>query len=73
MGRSRALAVGRHLLGWRRTPSPAAIGRAPGAVDGDAPDRAVAAYLADRHHATDQHHGGIVGVRTRSAGQVAPG
>ncbi|WP_234383464.1 hypothetical protein, partial [Streptomyces dysideae] len=38
----------------------------PGAVDGDALDRAVAAYPADRHHATGQHHEGIVGVRTRS-------
>ncbi|MEH0549079.1 hypothetical protein QA802_40270 [Streptomyces sp. B21-105] len=38
----------------------------PGGVDGDGPDRAMAAYHADRHHATDQHRAEIVGVRTRS-------
>jgi uncharacterized protein (DUF305 family) len=29
----------------------------PGVVDGDAPDRAVTAYLADRHHATGAPRG----------------
>ncbi|WP_327129374.1 ISAs1 family transposase [Streptomyces sp. NBC_01727] len=45
------IGVRRHLLRWRRTPSSAMIGRVQGAVDGDAPDRAVGAYLADRHRA----------------------
>ncbi|MBP5938363.1 ISAs1 family transposase [Streptomyces sp. LBUM 1476] len=44
-----ATGIRRHLLGWRRTPSAATIGRVLGAVDGDALDRAVGAYLADRH------------------------
>jgi len=43
------IGIRRHLLGWRRTPSPATIGRVLGTVDGDALDRAVGAYLADRH------------------------
>jgi predicted transposase YbfD/YdcC len=43
------IGIRRHLLGWRRTPSPATIGRVLGAVDGDALDQAVGAYLADRH------------------------
>ncbi|MGC4855764.1 ISAs1 family transposase [Micromonospora sp. DT4] len=38
-----------HLLRWRRAPSSATIGRVLGAVDGDALDRAVGAYLAERH------------------------
>ncbi|MEU4359258.1 ISAs1 family transposase [Streptomyces virginiae] len=46
-----AIGIRRHLLKWRRTPSPATIGRVLGAVDGDALDRAVGAYLADRHRA----------------------
>ena len=46
--------IRRHLLRWRRTPSPATIGRVLGAVDGDALDRAVGAYLADRHRATTE-------------------
>ena len=45
------IGIRRHLLGWRRRPSPATIGRVLGAVDGDALDRAVGAYLADRHRA----------------------
>ncbi|WP_234042684.1 ISAs1 family transposase [Streptomyces marianii] len=45
------IGIRRHLLRWRRTPAPATIGRVPGAVDGDALDRAVGAYLADRHRA----------------------
>ncbi|MGW6923212.1 ISAs1 family transposase [Streptomyces sp. NPDC054950] len=45
------IGIRRHLLRWRRTPSPATIGRVLGAVDGDALDRAVGAYLADRHRA----------------------
>lgn len=44
--------IRRHLLGWRRCPSAATIGCALGAVDGDALDRAVGAYLADRHRST---------------------
>ncbi|WP_232791379.1 ISAs1 family transposase [Streptomyces capitiformicae] len=44
----------RHLLRWRRTPSPATIGRVLGAVDGDALDRAVGAYLADRRRAATE-------------------
>nr|WP_239149677.1 ISAs1 family transposase [Streptomyces sp. SID12501] len=43
------IGIRRHLLGWRRTPSPATIGRVLGAVDGDALDQAVGAYLAGRH------------------------
>lgn len=48
------IGIRRHLLRWRRTPSPATIGRVLGAVDGDALDRAVGAYLADRHHAATE-------------------
>ncbi|MCX4571910.1 ISAs1 family transposase [Streptomyces sp. NBC_01571] len=51
------IGIRRHLLGWRRTPSPATIGRVLGTVDGDALDRAVGAYLADRHRvATEPAH-----------------
>jgi predicted transposase YbfD/YdcC len=46
------IGIRRHLPGWRHAPSPATIGRVLGAVDGDALDRAVGAYLADRHRAT---------------------
>uniref|UniRef100_A0AAU1I8F2 ISAs1 family transposase n=1 Tax=Streptomyces sp. NBC_00180 TaxID=2903632 RepID=A0AAU1I8F2_9ACTN len=59
-----ALGIRRHLLGWRRTPSPVTIGRVLGAVDGDALDRAVGAYLTDRHHA-------VTGTATRATGQPA--
>ena len=48
------IGIRRHLLRWRRTPSPATIGRVLGAVDGDALDRAVGAYLADRHRAASE-------------------
>jgi hypothetical protein len=48
------IGIRRHLLRWRRTPSPAAIGLVLGAVDGDALDRAVGAYLADRHRAATE-------------------
>jgi hypothetical protein len=48
------IGIRRHLLRWRRTPSPATIGRVLGAVDGDALDRAVGAYLADRHRAATE-------------------
>ncbi|MEU8849821.1 ISAs1 family transposase [Streptomyces sp. NPDC048564] len=41
--------IRRHLLRWRRSPAAATIGRVLGAVDGDALDRAVGAYLADRY------------------------
>lgn len=43
-----------HLFRWRRAPSSATIGRVLGAVDGDALDRAVCAYLANRHRATTE-------------------
>ncbi len=39
----------RHPLRWRRTPAPTVIGRVLVAVDGDALDQVVGAYLADRH------------------------
>ncbi|MGW9033211.1 ISAs1 family transposase [Streptomyces sp. NPDC055722] len=48
------IGIRRHLLKWRRTPSSATIGRVLGAVDGDALDRAVGAYLADRHRAATE-------------------
>ncbi|WP_406177340.1 ISAs1 family transposase [Streptomyces sp. NBC_00996] len=48
------IGIRRHLLRWRRTPAPATIGRVLGAVDGDALDRAVGAYLADRHRAATE-------------------
>ncbi|MDT9696508.1 transposase family protein [Streptomyces sp. P17] len=40
-----AVGVRRHPLQWRRTPSRTTIGRVLQAVDGDALDRAVGAYL----------------------------
>ena len=46
-----AIGIRRHPLRWRRSPSPATIGRVLGTVDGDALDRAVGTYLADRHRA----------------------
>ncbi|MGW2937234.1 transposase family protein [Streptomyces sp. NPDC001156] len=49
-----ALGVRRHRLGWRRCPSAATIGRVLQAVDGDALDRAVDAYLADRYRAATE-------------------
>ncbi|MCX4853617.1 ISAs1 family transposase [Streptomyces canus] len=48
------IGIRRHLLRWRRTPSQATIGRVLGAVDGDALDLAVGAYLADRHRAATE-------------------
>lgn len=39
------IGIRRHLLRWRRTPSPATIGRVLGAVDGDALERAVGAKV----------------------------
>ncbi len=48
------IGIRRHLLRWRRAPSSATIGRVLGAVDGDALDRAVGAYLADRHRAATE-------------------
>ena len=39
-----------HLLGWRRSPKPVTIGRVLMALDGDALDQAIGAYLADQHH-----------------------
>ncbi|MEU6540221.1 ISAs1 family transposase [Streptomyces sp. NPDC047000] len=44
-----ALGIRRHLLGWRRSPKPVTIGRVLEALDGDALDQAVGAYLADQH------------------------
>ncbi|MGV9929519.1 hypothetical protein ACWDY4_02835 [Streptomyces olivaceoviridis] len=48
-----ALGVHRHPLGWRRSPSTATIGRVLAALDGDALDRAVSAYLAGQHRAAE--------------------
>ncbi|MGX1135641.1 hypothetical protein RKD49_007831 [Streptomyces glaucescens] len=47
-----SLGVRRHLLGWRRSPKPVTLGRVLQALDGDALDQAVGAYLADRHRIT---------------------
>lgn len=47
-----SLEVRRHLLGWRRSPKPGTLGRVLQALDGDALDQAVGAYLADRHRIT---------------------
>lgn len=44
-----AVGIRRHPLRWRRTPSRTTIGRVLGAVDGDALDRVVGAYLAGLH------------------------
>jgi predicted transposase YbfD/YdcC len=46
-----AVGVRRHPLRWRRSPSRTTIGRVLAAVDGDALDRAVSAYLAGRNTA----------------------
>ncbi|MCX4564617.1 hypothetical protein AB0H69_49070 [Streptomyces phaeochromogenes] len=43
--------VRRHPLKWRRAPSRTTIGRVLAAVDGDALDRAVGAYMAGRNAA----------------------
>lgn len=48
------IGVRRHPLRWRRTPAPTTIGRVLVSVDGDALDRAVGAYLADRHRAATE-------------------
>lgn len=48
------IGIRRHPLSWRRTPSSATIGRVLGAVDGEALDRAVGAYLADQHRAATE-------------------
>jgi predicted transposase YbfD/YdcC len=47
----RAVGIRRHPLQWRRAPSRITIGRVLAAVDGDALDRAVGAYLAGRNPA----------------------
>ncbi|MFI1169635.1 ISAs1 family transposase [Streptomyces sp. NPDC020801] len=47
-----SLGIRRHLLGWRRSPKPVTLGRVLQALDGDALDQAVGAYLADRHRVT---------------------
>ncbi|MFD0555201.1 ISAs1 family transposase [Streptomyces rectiviolaceus] len=47
-----SLGVRRHLLGWRCSPKPVTLGRVLQALDGDALDQAVGAYLADRHRIT---------------------
>ncbi|WP_246212482.1 ISAs1 family transposase [Streptomyces abyssomicinicus] len=44
-----AVGIRRHPLTWRRAPSRTTIGRVPAAVDGDALDQAVGAFLAGRH------------------------
>lgn len=46
-----AVGVRRHPLRWRRSPSRTTIGRVLAAVDGDALDRAVGAYLAGHNSA----------------------
>lgn len=46
-----AIGLRRHLLRWRTSPSRATIGRVLERIDGDALDRAIGAYLADRHRA----------------------
>ncbi|MFC5204861.1 transposase family protein, partial [Streptomyces kaempferi] len=61
------IGIRRHLLRWRHAPSPATIGRVLGAVDGDALDRAVGAYLADRHRTTTGPRPGAVGFRVEAA------
>ncbi|MFI8008109.1 ISAs1 family transposase [Streptomyces sp. NPDC086010] len=48
-----AVGIRRHPLRWRRVPSRTTIGRVLAVVDGDALDRAVGAYLNDRHDTTD--------------------
>jgi predicted transposase YbfD/YdcC len=55
------IGIRRHLPGWRRAPSLATIGRVLGAVDGDALDRAVGAYLADRHRAATESSPSVSG------------
>ncbi|MGW1915356.1 transposase family protein [Streptomyces sp. NPDC002076] len=47
-----SLGVRRHLLGWRRSPRPVTIGRVLAALDGEALDQAVGAYLADTRRTT---------------------
>ncbi|MFC8007746.1 transposase family protein [Streptomyces olivaceus] len=47
----RAVGFRRHPLQWRRSPPRTTIGRAFAAVDGDALDQAVGAYLAGRNSA----------------------
>ncbi|MFD1276261.1 transposase family protein [Streptomyces kaempferi] len=61
------IGIRRHLLRWRHAPSLATIGRVLGAVDGDALDRAVGAYLADRHRTTTGPRPGAVGFRVEAA------
>src|SRR5215218_11353447 len=46
-----AVGVRRHPLQWRRAPSRTTIARVLQAVDGDALDRAVGAYLTGQHDA----------------------
>jgi hypothetical protein len=46
-----AVGIRRHPLTWRRAPSRTTIGRVLAAVDGDALDQAVGAFLAGRHDA----------------------
>lgn len=48
------IGIRRHPLSWRHSPSSATIGRVLQAVDGDALDRAVGAYLADQHRAATE-------------------
>ncbi|WP_308435235.1 transposase family protein [Streptomyces minutiscleroticus] len=52
-----AVGVRRHPLQWRRAPSQTTIGRVLQAVDGDALDRAVGAYLTSRHDAAGARSG----------------
>jgi predicted transposase YbfD/YdcC len=47
-----SLGIRRHPLGWRHSPKPVTIGRVLEALDGNALDQAVGAYLADQHRTT---------------------
>jgi hypothetical protein len=49
------IGIRRHPLRWRRSPSRTTIGRVLTIVDGDVLDRAVSAYLTDRHEATGEY------------------
>jgi len=80
--RPAAPGIGRHLLRWRRTPSPVTTGRVRGAVGGDALDRAMGANPIVRRHtatctaakATGQpvapRPGGCAGSRREAPGRV---
>ena len=58
------LGIRRQLRGWRRSPKPVTIGRVLQALDGDALDEALGAYLTDRHREARQ----LAHPRPRSGG-----